>query len=94
MYFEGDFTRNDLTRQERLSVWLKRNKLSASKIGQKIGVSAQYSWRILRAERAPVARVEQLRALGIPDSLLPRAEDVPPGNKPGWMQAQAAGTEA
>lgn len=81
---------NILTRQEQLIIWLRRKGLTMAGIGRQIGLKRAGAWRLLNADRAPVHRVEQLRQCGIPDELLPRAEDVPPGNKPGWKENLSA----
>lgn len=86
MTLEKDFNQNSMTRQELLLAWMRRNGLSASEMGRRMGVSAVYCWKLVKCERAPVMRVEQLKSMGIPDHLLPVAEDRKRGNKKGWRQ--------
>lgn len=77
-----EIPQNDLTRQESLYIWLRRNKIKGKDIAEKLGCSPNIVSRWLRSDRLPSWRVSQLRTLGIPDELLPRAEDIPSGPKP------------
>lgn len=85
-------TQTDLTRQERLLVWLRRKGITQRAISVAIGVKDMSVNRWLYAERLPSWRVRQLVAFGIPEDLLPRAEDVACGRKPGWKQQVEAPT--
>lgn len=54
-----------------------------------MGISRARVHGLLRAERAPCKRVEQLAALGLPRDLLPVPEDLRPGPKPRDLHAPA-----
>lgn len=62
----------DLTRQEMLQVWLKRQGLNGADLARKMETSEQNVGRMLKAETIPPWRYDQLVKLGIPDELLPR----------------------
>lgn len=79
-------TREDLTRQERLLIWIRRQRMTQAAIASGIGVGKVAIGRLLFSERAPSWRVQQLREYGIPEDLLPRAEDISPGVKPGSIR--------
>lgn len=83
MQLTKPITREDLTRQERLLIWISRQSKTQAAIANGIGVSKAAIGRLLFSERAPSWRVQQLREYGIPEDLLPRAEDIPPGTKLG-----------
>lgn len=72
----------DLTRQDRLHLWVRKSPWSQNDLARQIGVRPITISRWLRADRLPSWRVQQLRDLGIPEDLLPLAEDVSPGPKP------------
>lgn len=72
-------TQDDLTRQERLAIWLRRKGVSQAAIARTIGVKPMAVKRWFDAERLPSWRVRQLLEFGIPEALLPRAEDVASG---------------
>lgn len=75
-------TQTDLTRQERLKVWLWRNNLPQAAIARKLGVAKATVGYWIRAEHLPTERVAMLRELGIPAELLPEARDLPSGPRP------------
>lgn len=77
-------SQNDLTRQERLFLWIWKSPYSQAEIARQVGVTPCTFGKWMRAERLPVRCVTQMRAFGIPEDLLPRAEDIPPGNRAGW----------
>ena len=66
-----NFTLTDLTRQEALSIWLRRAKLTPTKIAELFGVnrSAVYGW--LESETIPPYRRQQFIDLGVPAEYLP-----------------------
>ena len=74
-----NITLTDLTRQERLSIWLRREGVSVSSIAQRLNVQVMTVSRWLKAERLSSWRHRQLVELGIPAELLPPAVDVAPG---------------
>lgn len=81
-------TQDQLTRQEMLRVWLRRNGKTGGQLGVHAGVTHITACRWLRAESLPTWRVEQMRAFGIPAELLPRAEDVAPGPRKHGQQSE------
>lgn len=62
----------DLTRQEMLELWLKRQGLTKADLARKMETSLQNVCKIMKAETIPPWRYDQLVKLGIPDDLLPR----------------------
>lgn len=73
----------ELTRLERLIIWMRRNKTSFSAIGESLGITRMSAGRLCKAERIPRERHKALARLGIPADLLPPAEDVKRGPKTG-----------
>ncbi len=73
---------SDLTRAEKLEVYLKRKNITFSNIAKSIGVAPASARRMLLNEFIPTWRHKQLLAAGIPEQLLPPARDVAPGRKP------------
>lgn len=76
-----DVTPIELTRQERLLIWMRREGMSASGIARKLDVQVMTVVRWLRAERLPSWRHRQLVGCGIPAGLLPPPVDVAPGRQ-------------
>ncbi|MEZ6854346.1 helix-turn-helix domain-containing protein [Halodesulfovibrio aestuarii] len=72
----------DLTRTEKLEVYMKRKKLTFSDIGKAIGVSRAAAHKLLFGKSVPTYRHAQLVAAGIPEVLIPSARDIAPGPKP------------
>lgn len=70
------------TRQERLKLWLWSNNVPQAEIARQLGVTKSTVGKWVRAERLPTWRWKMLRDVGIPEELLPRAEDVPSGPRP------------
>lgn len=73
---------SDLTRAEKLEVYLKRRKLTFVHIAKSISVTPTSARRMLSNNFIPTWRFNQLLAAGIPEELLPPARDVAPGRKP------------
>ena len=73
----------ELTRLERLIIWMRRNNMNFSEIGKSLGITRMSAGRLCKAERIPSERHRQLVQLGIPVDLLPHAEDVKRGPKTG-----------
>lgn len=71
----------ELTRLERLIIWLRRNDMNFSRIGELLGITRMSAGRLCKAERIPSERHRELVQLGIPIDLLPPAEDVRRGPK-------------
>lgn len=82
-------TQTDLTRQERLRLWLWKQCLSQADIARQLDVSRPTVGSWIRAEQIPSWRVQMLRDLiGIPEELLPAAKDNPVALKPAQPAAQ------
>ena len=69
------------SRQVNLMAWLAERGLSMSKLGAKIGVTAQGAHAMIMGETVHPYRHAQLLALGIPWDLLPVAELIKSGPK-------------
>ncbi len=80
--FTSNFTRTALSRQARLRGWLMDQGLTLSEVSRRMGISIRGASLLCRAETVPIHRREQLRALGIPDELLPEGHVVRFGPKP------------
>lgn len=89
MSLNEQITHEDLTRQERLVIWLRRTSTTQAQVARALGVGKPAVGRLLFSERASSWRVKQLRDYGIPEDLLPRAEDIPSGPRPKWANADA-----
>lgn len=72
-------TETALTRQELLLLWIRRNGLKQVELARHVGVTPITLSRWLRSDRLPSWRVAQLRQAGIPEELLPLAQDIRPG---------------
>lgn len=68
-----NITLTELTRQERLLIWLRRAGLTNKAIAQATGVKPAAVTRWLESETIPPWRHAQLVELGIPVELLPPA---------------------
>lgn len=73
----------EFSRLERLIIWMRRNKINFSGIGESLGITRMSAGRLCKAERIPGARHRELIRLGIPADLLPPAEDIRRGPKVG-----------
>jgi len=72
----------DLTRQERLEIWMRRKGLTYTKIGQQLGVAKWAASRMLQAETMPPHHHKRLAGHVIPLDLLPEPVYQKPGPKP------------
>lgn len=79
MNINEDISHTELTRQERLHLWFRRSGLSQAAVARRLDISAVAFGRWLRAERLPVRNVAMLREIGVPENLLPLAQDIRPG---------------
>lgn len=81
----------EVTRHDKLVLWLKKNGLDFAKLGKAIGITRVSVGRLCRSETIPVRRHKQLTALGVPADLLPEPLDLNPGPRRRVEQsAQAA----
>lgn len=76
-----NLTQIDLTRQDMLCIWLKRNGKTQADIARALEVGEVSVSRWMRAESIPEKRHEQLVKFGIPAELLPEPLDITPGPK-------------
>lgn len=83
-------TLNDLTRQECLSIWLRREGVSVADIAKSLDVKPMSVSRWFRAERISSWRHRQLVECGIPAELLPPPVDIAPGRPRVRRQEQEA----
>lgn len=67
-------SQEELTRQERLTVWMRRAGTSGAKLGIYANVTTITACRWLRADALPWHKVQVLRDFGVPEELLPEAE--------------------
>ena len=81
MTIDSDIPQIELTRQERLHLWFRRSGLSQAEVARRLGISAGAFGRWLRAERLSVRNVAMMREIGMPEDLLPLAQDVRPGRR-------------
>lgn len=72
----------ELTRQERLKLWLWKVNRTQTDLAREMGVSNSTIGYWMRRDHLPSWRVSQLREFGIPEDLLPEAKDIPSGPKP------------
>lgn len=83
-----------MERYDLLRAWMTDNSVTMAWAARKLGMTAPGVSRLLRSERMPVKRHEELVALGFPGHLLPKAEDYKhPGRKPMvpvWEQTNPA----
>ncbi|WP_019999147.1 hypothetical protein ACQ0P8_06575 [Halodesulfovibrio aestuarii] len=73
---------SDLTRSEKLEIYMKRKKLSFTDIGKAIKASRTAAYKLLHGKSVPTYRHAQLLKAGIPEILIPPALDIAPGPKP------------
>lgn len=66
-------------RVRHLRAWMVLNGITFSALGEKLGISNSGAQLLLKGERMAVARHKECLALGVPEELLPRPEDVPMG---------------
>ena len=81
MQLVSNVTQLPLTRQERLSLFLRRNGLSIAKIANEMDISRSGLSKLLLADMAPPERVNQLIKIGFPEDLLPEPVVRRPGRK-------------
>lgn len=72
----------DLTRAEKLEIYMKRTGITFSDIAKPIGVAPASARRMLLNDSIPTWRHTQLLKAGVPEQLLPPARDIAPGRKP------------
>lgn len=71
----------DQTRQDILSIWLKRQGKTQADIARALEVGEVSVSRWMKADSIPIRRHEQLPKFGIPAELLPLPLDIAPGPK-------------
>lgn len=75
-------TYSELTKQEKLQLWMRRAGLTYAELGRKLGLTRAAAARLCKKETAPTRRVTVLKEIGIPADLLPIPLDITPGRKP------------
>jgi len=80
-------------RQHKLEAWLSYHRILKNRLAIELGVHPSMISRIIKGDRAPKERIQQLVALGIPEPLLP-APSRPPGRPKGsTKRKRLSGTE-
>ena len=72
----------ELSREEKLQIFLQRNRISFRFLGVRMDMTGTAVSSLCRGETMPTRRHAELVALGIPVELLPRPEDIKPGPRP------------
>lgn len=72
----------DLSRTEKLEIYMKRKKITFVDIGKAIGATRSTAFNLLTGNSVPTHRHAQLVKAGIPEILIPPARDIAPGRKP------------
>lgn len=66
-----------------LRSWMTANRVSIAWVARQLNIAQSSASALLRGDRIPLKRHSQLVKIGIPEELLPRAEDVKrPGRPP------------
>lgn len=73
------------TKQERLLLWMRRNRRSYRGLGRDIDLSGVQVANLCGQDTMPTEHHAQLVALGVPADLLPKPLDVKPGPKPRFV---------
>ena len=71
----------DLSRTEKLEIYMKRKGITYGDISSAIGVSRTAARRLLLSNTVPSYRFSQLVRAGIPAEVIPPAKDIAPGPK-------------
>lgn len=76
------FELSELTREEKLLVWMKRNQESFATIAKKMHLTRRSIVYLLTSETISPIRHAQLIKIGLPESLLPPPVYKKPGRSP------------
>lgn len=76
------FELSELTREEKLLVWMKRNQESFVTIAKKMHLTRRSIVYLLTSETISPIRHAQLIKIGLPESLLPSPVYKKPGRSP------------
>ena len=76
------FELSELTREEKLLVWMKRNQESFVNIAKKMHLTRRSIVYLLTSETISPIRHAQLIKIGLPESLLPPPVYKKPGRSP------------
>ncbi|MBQ3060101.1 MAG: XRE family transcriptional regulator [Desulfovibrio sp.] len=89
-------SQNDLTRQERLFIWMRREGHTNRAVAKALGVGITSITRWIAADTIPTRRHRQLVDFGFPEELLPPAKDISSGPKLGssWPESRKRATAA
>ncbi len=80
-------------RQAALRAWLAYHGIPMKELARMIGVHPSMMTHIVKGNRSPAKRIEQLVALGIPRHLLPEPSR-PPGRPPNQEPLKTKGRQA
>jgi hypothetical protein len=81
MESQQQVTSIELTRQERLLVWMNRNGITFSALGKLMGITGVNARRRLESDTIPPPHYESWSKI-IPADLLPESKYLKPGPKP------------
>lgn len=90
---ESSFKSNltDLSREEKLLIWLLRNNKNWTSLGRAMGMTGAAASKLCRGKSMPTRRHAELVKYGVPKELLPPPLDIKPGPKcKSDLQAQVA----
>ncbi|AGW13421.1 helix-turn-helix domain-containing protein [Megalodesulfovibrio gigas] len=76
-------------RQQKLEAWLSYHRIYKNRLAVDLGVHPSMISRIIKGDRAPKERIQQLVELGIPEQLLP-APSRPPGRPKGSTKRKSS----
>lgn len=82
MQFTEQISLTDLSREEKLKIWMGRAGVTYRKLAKHLGVGVSSTIALCRGETMPTRRHSQCVDFGIPAELLPEAKDLNPGPKP------------
>jgi transcriptional regulator with XRE-family HTH domain len=71
MSFRLRLNQNTPSRQDKCKAWLVERGITLTQLAREMGVSSMMISHIIAGRKAPKARIEQLKKLGIPAELLP-----------------------
>lgn len=94
MNFSNIDCKKSPSRQARLRAWMALHGVTNLELARRIGVHYSTVSLILNGHRAPADRIEALVAVGVPEELLPEAQEPKKRGRKPKTQATAAGAAA
>ena len=82
MFLEALLADESTSRQYKLEAWLSYHRVLKNALAAELGIHPSMISRIIKGDRAPKKRIEQLVSMGIPKELLPEPSR-PPGRPKG-----------